>query len=79
MDVSGYLALLGEPVHLLETCTSDASFEDAVVLLRVDIEWLLVERLVLLLVYLGRGLFERGLVGLEEGIVVEVVCSITDV
>lgn len=38
MTVSRYLSLLGEAVDLLEACASNATFEDAIILLCVYIK-----------------------------------------
>jgi hypothetical protein len=51
---SRYLSLLREAVNLLDTCASDTTFEDAVVLLCVYIERFVVDR------GLGLGSMGRG-------------------
>jgi hypothetical protein len=43
-DVSRYLSLLGKAVDLLNTCASDAAFEDAIVLLCVYIKGFIIDR-----------------------------------
>jgi hypothetical protein len=63
IDMSRYLSPLGETVNLFEACTSDATFEDAIILLCVYIKRFIVDRW-LRLRCMGRGgwiLGERGL------------------
>jgi len=49
-----WLSLLGETVNLLKACTSDAAFEDAIILLCVYIKGFIVDRW-LRLRCMGRG------------------------
>jgi hypothetical protein len=53
-DMGRYLSLLGETVNLLKACASDATFEDAIILLCVYIKRFIVDRW-LRLRCMGRG------------------------
>ncbi len=54
IETETHLSLPGEPVHLFETSPGYTPFEDAIVLLCVDVQGLLVDGLVILdLVYWG--------------------------
>ena len=53
-DIDRYLSLLGETVNLLKACASNATFEDAIILLCVYIKRFIVDRW-LRLRCMGRG------------------------